>query len=615
MIEIINLLISFLGLIKNKFILVNVGFPIIIVLILQKKIKLRHHRYIYRYLTFMVILLIISNYFLLGIINFNDVLINITLVLLLITYIFVSYFSAKMPLFLSRIKLNKLKKTLNQGRPIENEDLFIQKPVYMVDFVEKYEYNLLKANYYQQINKLSEAYQIYNGIDENKLFFKEKVNIRLNKAYLLINMGNLSKAENLINIIDDQNDPFYLMLRSILIEKKTLDFETVNNLLQKAVDIISDNNDFDNAQKAMIYNNYGRVRSLEGNKTDAINYYTSSVELAQKANKKHLIHVSYQNLIHTLNLSGELEKSQKYMAEYQELIDSDIILDSFELFNLKIEIARQKMDKNELVKHLIESHFDLQQKLSQNKKLVLNINSLRLMYNSGMNVAVILREIDKNINEYLKMKMPERYNAIKEISIVLKQLRYKPNSKIAILHKKIITYMKNNAISNLEDYINKLEQYEVIARSYYLKEKAGVIKDYSESYNFEKIYGLLNDIRDIYQNNNLLAKSLELELDIADESLFNITDDSIKEKDKFFEVMKKYVESVDNELVKLNLLSVLELDTYYVRIAFYYFIIENYEKAKFYLDKFESLEKSILHSAWWIQKYYIELKCYFNRVS
>ncbi|PTX16375.1 hypothetical protein SAMN04488598_10750 [Halanaerobium congolense] len=610
MAELASLLISFAELINNKFVLVNLVILVFNVLLLHNYIKLRHPRYIYRYLTFMAILLVIINYFLLGIINFYDVLINIILALLLITYIFVSYFSAKMPLFLSKIKLNKLKKTLNQGRTIENEDLFTQKPIYMVDFVEKYNYNLLKADYYQQINKLSEAYQVYNEIDDNKLFSKEKKKVRLNKANLLIKFGNLSKAERLLNIIDDQNDPFYLMLRSILIERKTLNLETVNNLLQKAVDIISDNDDFDNVKKAMIYNNYGRVRCLEGNKTDAINYYTSSVELAQKANKKHLIHVSYQNLVHTLILNREFEKSQEYMSEYQKLIDSDIILDSFELFNLKIELARQKMDKNQLITHLIDSHFDLRPKLSQDKKLALDINSLRLMFNSGMNGAVILREINKNINEYLTMKMPGRYNALKEISIVLKQLRIRGNSA---LQRKVIAYMKKDAISDLEDYILKLEQYEIKEKSYYLKEKIGLIRDYTEPYNFEKTYELLDDIKNIYQNNNMLAERLGVELDIADEALFNITEDSIKEKDKFFEVMKKYVELADNELVKLNSLSILELDTYYVRIAFYYLVIGNDKKAKFYLDKFESLEKSILNYALWIQKYYIELKKHFEK--
>jgi len=58
MAELASLLISFAELINNKFVLVNLVILVFNVLLLHNYIKLRHPRYIYRYLTFMAILLV-----------------------------------------------------------------------------------------------------------------------------------------------------------------------------------------------------------------------------------------------------------------------------------------------------------------------------------------------------------------------------------------------------------------------------------------------------------------------------------------------------------------------------------------------------------------------------
>lgn len=584
-------------------IVINLIFIIIVIWILYKKKIIRHPRYILRYIIFSILLFVFMNFVIFGLIETTDVATLVILSSLLLIYVTVGCIAIHRPIGFSKMKLKKLELAVEQGLSWDRESLFSRKPFYIMDIAEIFQYKLIHANHLMALSDFKGAYDVYNSIKENNLFPKEYDLLLRKKAHVLFNLGDMTRAQKTLRLIGDKNEPNYLMLTAMIYEKSG-DLDKAAEYFQNALNSVSPKNE--GPLEAMIYNNYGRLRYMEGNLLDAINYYRLSVKIAKKYKNKEMIHVSFQNLIHLSLLHGEYEACENYMLQYESLIDMNLIEDAREHYNLKTEIARQNPNQNNLNESIMKGYFDIRERLEEKKQLFFDINVLRMVFNASMNFDDIMEKIYLNQDSYFALEMPEKYYALKEVDILLREVHYHKFHKYTWLHKRIAHYMRTDASGELENYISTLKDYEINERCQLEKERVGVLREYVKPYNFQTIYNRLLSIKDIFKKNGMVIDALITDLDIADEcfAIENVEGKNIKEFP--LAKMKEHINYAVKTISGLKKYPVV--NDCNIRLAFYFFKLNEKEKAKKHLEAFDSSGISINNYAHWIQQDYRFLK-------
>jgi len=589
----------FSGIVASNLIIVAVGVWLGI-----KIKKLRHPRYFIRFIIFVILVLLIFNIIILGLTSLPA---TIALIVLLIMYSITAYLAATKPILYSKRKLEQLRSLLIKGYNSNDEYLFDKKPVYLIDYVENYEFKKLKAEYLRSQERFANAYEVYQSIDDKKLFEEEKSDLSREKAFLLYELGDMNRAKHYLSYIKDESEPKCLMLKA-MIEENALNLEKASEYLQKALNITSERNE--PSLRAMIFNNYGRLRFMEGNLTDAFSFYRQSYEIAKTQKNREIIHCSFQNIIHTSMQKGDKQKAIQYSQEYETLIQDKTLNDMKEEFNLRLEISRQNKNCNEISKVIIDGYKEIHPLLSKERQIIFDICILRMMFSNRMNLTFIMNRINSNIDEYFTLKMPEKYFALKEISIPLRELKFLHNYKYTTVHNRINEYMTKDALEDIEDYIKELKDYEINERCRMELEKVCFQKEWIKPYKFDLIYSSMSDIKDIYQKNGMLIEAIFTDLDIADEcfALDNYYQNTIKPTPKI--KMEEHVQMAAESLAKLKKYpKVIEGD---IRLAKYYMVLNEKEKAKKHFEAFEEAKMPINHFTVWIQDYYKELCQEFN---
>jgi tetratricopeptide (TPR) repeat protein len=488
---------------------------------------------------------------------------------------------------------------LVKGYSLNDENLFEKKPLYLIDYVENYEFQKLKAEHLIAQEKFADAYEVYQSIDDKKLFKDEKRDLLRKKAFTLYSLGDMNKATHYLNCIKDESEPVYLMLKA-MIEENAMNLETASEYWQKALNVTSETKE--PLLRAKIYNNYGRLRFMEGNLTDAISFYRQSYEIAKTLKNREIIHTSVQNLIHTSLQKGDKQKAIQYFQEYETLFQDKTLNDMIEEFNLRLEISRQNKNNYEISKVILDGYKKIYPLLSKERQIIFDIKILRMMFNNKMNFDLVMNRINDNIDKYFTLKMPEKYFALKEINIPLREIQFPHCHKYAIVHNRINEYMTKNALKDIEIYINELKDYEVHQRCRMELEKVSVQKEWIKPYNFDAIYSSMRDIKDIYQKNGMPIEAIFIDLNIAKECSApdNCFQNNIKTIPKI--KMEEHVRLADEGLMKLKKYPRVAEGN--IRLAVCYMLLNEKAKAKKHFEAFEEAKISIHHFASWIQKDY-----------
>ena len=548
-------------------------------------------------------------------------------ILLTAVYVFIAYKSTENAILFSKYKLNKLEKIINQGKALENPGLFNKKPWYLIDAKEQLEYYKLKSDFHNQRREQLKAYNCYLNIKKLNLTKTELDENKLNRALLLIKMGAYKKSDLILKEIEERldqlelkNRAFYYNLKAFVTEKKDMNFTKVVSLLQKSKDLITDL-DGEYPLKAQVFNNFGRIRRLQNNITDARYYYKRAKEYTVRTKEASLIAVIFDNLISIYSLNGEYELLEKTKNEYMDLLEESLFTKE-EKLNLQLSIARDNLYSNDYKSFIIESYFKFKKDLSRKEKLIFNVNALRLMSNSFINAQVVAEEIANNINKYFKLSMPDKFQILNEVEIFMRNKnnlkRFFDSNKIKIdfqlvkvikMKEKVEKYMKNDALKDIQDYLDSLEEYQVNKRFVFLQFKLEVITKYSEPYNFNRVYKLFLELINICEINGLKERKIDTELNLVDEMLGLIG----KIKDDKFDLKKMirmHLNNIDQILSRIEIIPYLE--SYYIRTSYYYLSQDEIEKAEKYYNIIKRLSINPRNYSNWIKKQLKVIQNYFS---
>jgi len=575
--------------------------------------KFKHPRGRVRFIVFSILVLIFWNYY-----HFFTLTSTVIYLVLLLIFAVTAYKSIDNTLFFSKYKLNQLEEIINQGKALDNPDLFNNRPWYLIDAKEKLEYLNLKADYHAQRREELKAYKIYLQTQKLKLSNQEAAQVKINRALQLFKFGAYNKMNLILNEVNknlDQLEPkrlgYYYNLKAFIVEKKELDLTKSLSLLQKAKDYISDL-DNEPTLKAQLYNNFGRIRRLQNNLTDGRSYYKKAKKYAVKSNKASLIAVIFDNLITIYSTQGEYDLLEKTKDEYLRLLE-DSLFSREEKMNLQLAIARDNLNSSDYKSFLIDSYFSNRKGLDKEKLLVFNATTLRLMYNSGMNVQVVADQIAKNIDDYFKLSMPDKFLLLHEIEIFMRNKnnlkRFYGRRKMPIqpkfrlenaikMKEKVEIYMQNEAVADIESYLGSLEDYQVHQRLDFLQHKIGVLTK-QKPYNFDQVYKLFVDLIDICKFNGLREKQIENELNLVDEVL-GLIDKNYGDESKLKEVILSHLENLDQLFSEIEVIPYF--DMLYIRMSYYYLSQGEEGKAEKYFDIIKDLKLNPRYYSNWVKE-------------
>ena len=521
--------------------------------------------------------------------------VGIAFLLLLAGFTFLMHRSSKKVLWPCSSLFRKIKNQINAGDDAAAEKMLSHCRWLCVDPLMRYEWNLLNAKIHSIKGNIRKAYEILRDFSEQLLFEKEKDLLTVKKAGVLAQLGNYKGAATLTSGL--KNVEGNLALQRAIVD--ALCQEVRGELAASSETLLSALlNTTETATNEFIpklYNNLGRIRKIEGNTTETLLYYEKAANAAVEMGYKHLIHVSFQNLILSYALEKKFDIAEKWIEKYRAEIDENNATDLLEFDNLMLHYFRQKKDKAKLLSAIEQGRSLLYPKITEHQKVVYDISELRIRWNSQLLKPSYVAHIEHQLDKYLLLDLTERYRTLKEIHFVLERLEEMNDLDPFLPFYGRVFHKLKEMRSEIEKHLLSLPEYCVNEKCYWLKELASLQKIDKKKYDFELVLQRLNNLKDTLLKNENYLGALTVGLDISDEAIF-------QKKNK---IVWQSVQQTIKELERFKGHPV-EAECF-IRIAYYAFVVGQYQCAEKYFNLFEETGFSSEHFADRVQAYYAHL--------
>lgn len=557
--------------------------------------SLNHPRYKYRILASLLIVLVCLNLYVFSFLSISNKKALCIIIVSLTIIIATIFYSIKYPIGISALLFKKIKKLNEYGDPLEVERLLKSTKPFLFTTAEKLEYAYACQRLYFKLKEFNKSYKTFKDINQNKLLKKESERIIIFMAQDLFLMGGLKKAEHTLESVDFDNVSKLNLLG--MIYEQYGDLSAAAGYWYKAKLHIEN---ADISEKSQIYCNYGRIRLIEHNYTDALFYYRKAYDCLEMVLSNNLRHIVYQNIIHTLyKKDPEDAEIDKYCNEYYNLKfqnEEDFI----EYYNFTINFAlQQNAIDDSLLECVAKGYEDIVSQLDGRLRYNFEVSALSMAFDFGIRINVIMNDIRNDFNKYFKVKMPDRFGLIKNLYCALKDTTDIYCGVYNDILAQCKNYLSKNAPNDLNEYYNSLEEYEVNARCNALRDKIFCTKE-TQPYNFDFLLLEIKDITDIYELEGLYLAVTEYCLNIADECIDKNNLDINARTVEHPEIISEYVNRAITSIGQLK--NHPSVSVFNLRIAVYLLAIDERERSKEFLEKFNKNDINLLPN--WLRRYY-----------
>lgn len=423
--------------------------------------------------------------------------------------------SVKSPVLFSAWYLKKYQKYLQEGRAREHRELIERKPWYLQDADEKVAYQILRARYLNEEGGVRASYEAFESIDQKLLYPEELCDLYYSQAVLLIGLGNLSKANQVIQKLENTNAPAYYALRSYIEEMQGNQEEAYRLACEGENAIPVHYKDYNTL--ISLYTQLGRIHCFRNNFTEMFRYYKEAILAAKKHKDLRLSHITYQNYLGQIQLRQmHKEEYEPLLAEYTSLIANTSLANALELENFKITTARQAGDREKEYQAIEEGYRRLHTAANVPDKYMVEISTLKMLNNGGFPVDLVIEDIKRHFNLYFQMPMPARINAIQDFTCPRD-----PTPEQAELFnqwvQKLVDYASGQALIDLEAYEKSLPTDCFNERCWALGQRVDLIRRSEAVYDGELVLRLMGDIVQIYERSGQLLKKIEAENNLLNE--------------------------------------------------------------------------------------------------
>lgn len=377
--------------------------------------------------------------------------------------------------------LKHYKTLLNEGLAAENISYF-QKAThwYFWDTDDRIQYQKLRAAYLSATGDHEGAYHALSSLKESDLYDEEKEQINLNKAILLVKMGNMTAAQELLgpeNENTSQNPTVWFSYG--FIHEQAGDMDRAFACAQKAKGLVQ-TSDIAQWEKAVIYNDYGRYPFFRGNNQEALYYFQQAYENAKDSKNIHTYHVVTSNLIIRKAVLGHPRaECEALLNTYREHIKKQSIENMVEFQNCQITYYRQIADDAKVYELIRTGYWEIGARLPHKQKVLFKASTFRMLMNGHFVHDWFDSEVKPEMEEYQPLGLMERLHVFKEYMGILEQtefywLRWQEPYKT--LRENIMDYYQTRALDEINAALIALDSANVYRYKALVMYKLGILK-------------------------------------------------------------------------------------------------------------------------------------------
>lgn len=398
-----------------------------------------------------------------------------------VTYVIACIHSLKPKRFMdySNSVLKRYEKWLSDGNSIEHIDFFRKSHWYLWTAEDKLEFKMLAISYFADVKEFDKAYQSLEQIKDEWLYEGEKKIIKLQRAMLLVQMGSMKAAYQILGDPEDNSsqDPMIWFAYSFIFENAG-DIDKALEYSEKSRNIVEAGYKAPDSVIAEIYNNYSRIAIIKGNRLEALHYLDLAWNKVKVSNDMRTIHTIASNRIAQMGMAGKSQaECEAALKEYKALIPNDSFMNRVNYNNCEISYYRQIKDvkrENSLIKSGLEEtieHLNLTQQ-------TIYVSSTFCML---MNGRFDHRWFDKYVNPTVCMALPlmEKLLVCKNYMGFFQQEEFRAICKkmpYIDLEKRIMKYYQEQAVIDIDAELAKIESYDRFKYMNLMKMKLGILK-------------------------------------------------------------------------------------------------------------------------------------------
>lgn len=465
-----------------------------------------------------------------------------------------------------------------------------------------------------------EVYKIYNDLQNEVLWPRERFTLNLYRAKLFFDQGNHKRFLNLLDELSVQVEKypkekaFYGLLRAFYFEIKN-EWSKAKKELEIIYESISDTH-----LRLQAYNNVARIEQFFGHVVSARSCYEKAYEiLKQKPNAKYFP-IIIHNLLFAYARSNETHKAEKLLDEYWFLIDKKDTEQIIEYANDMTHYAREIQDNKLLQKSYKIVENSVVHLLKDKEKIALEIHELRMRYNDNMefdkHFKIVFEKIKNQKDEFILI---EKLNVLRELRHVLNQKIQTtpyPNCIEWIEYFRWCTdwnlSLKIEIENSLKDTESSLSDLRVfwLGQLVELQRSKMAFPKVSEPLNIDDLQQLTNYIEEmvsIWSEAENGIKEIDKILHLMDEvsASFNQTKDTRIEA-VYKQKLDNYLKIADDLLEKYWQRP--DVSEFLIALSHFFFVFQNNkEMAKKWIERFDSKKVSLNHYAEYIKIWHIHI--------
>lgn len=470
-----------------------------------------------------------------------------------------------------------------------------------------------------------EVYKIYNDLQSEVLWPRERFTLNLYRAKLFFDQSNHKRFLNLLDELSRQVEKypkekaFYALLRAFYFE--------INNHwsdAKKELENIYESTN-DNYYKLQACNNIARIEQVLGHQVSARNFYEKAYEILKQKPLAKYFPIVIHNLLIAYGRSNETLKAKKLLDEYWQLVDKKDAEQVMQYANDMTHYARETQDNELLQKSYKIVEDSVVHLLKDKENIALEVHELRMRYNDNLefdkHFKIVFGKIKNQKDDFLLI---EKLNVLRELRHVLIQkiqTTTYPDNEEWIEYFRWSTQWNLSLQTEIENNLKNTESSLSDVRIFWLGQLVQLEKSkmafpkVGESFNIEDLQQMTNYIEEMIS----IWKEVENEIRETNE-IFHLMDEVFayvnQTNDKRIEAIYKekfdtYLKIADELLEKYWQRP--DISEYLVALSHFFLVFQNNKKmAKKWIDRFDSKNVSLQHYAQHVSIRYETVKQLMN---
>ena len=505
-----------------------------------------------------------------------------------------------------KVYFNKINETIDNYDYDKSKELIENTP-FLISYSSKVKYDLLKIQYYLTFE--SDPKNLFKSVEslKNKYLLSindEEIKFVLSKINIYKRFENIKLIQELLEQIDSSKLKGSNLLSYKLAESFLLEY---NGDIAQAKDLLISLLDSNDIDKVLLYNAIGRLDELQSNYKQAIIYYEKSFEYLEKKPQAKYFHTVLHNLIIVNTRVGGINKSKEWLHTYESMLDKNNLSQYLEFLNTQLLLARQLRDRVLLLESYSNMSIFIEPKLDEDRWMAHFSSKLRMSFNDGVNFDENLISAKNLFPKIKSLEFPKNYLISKEIFYILKSLdEHGKLGPMKDFYLEIIQYL-TSFVKTIHEHKKQLPDLALIEQFSWLSEENLLMKLYLsqelKKSNFENLFADIEQMKQYsvtYKNQYLTVKANMM---IVDEFIAYSKGLGSKFKDDFEQKAIQALKDAEPDIKKKK--NNPRYFEFFIPTAYYYIeLFKNKDKAREYVELFESKRISVEQYAQWQRFYY-----------